>query len=185
MNGATGSGNGTLRMMSAPTRGCTRTFWNSSGESLPVLATMWGGTASMPMSCSSAAVSPPAPRPRSCRRRAPARRPCAPCAAGARTRSSPSPRWPSPALRASPCAGRTPARPPCALRAAARTDCVRQRGAAIGQDAPAPPPTRRRRRPAPSCRGARRCRTAPSREDARHGQRTPGIESGRESAVGP
>ncbi len=43
-------------MMSAPTCGWIRTFWNSSGVSGPGLARMCSGTASLPMSCSSAAV---------------------------------------------------------------------------------------------------------------------------------
>ena len=43
-------------MISAPTCGWMRTFWNSSGVSGPGFDRMCSGTASLPMSCSSAAV---------------------------------------------------------------------------------------------------------------------------------
>ena len=45
--------------MSAPTFGCARIFWNSSGVSGPGFDRMCSGTASLPMSCSSAAVFTP------------------------------------------------------------------------------------------------------------------------------
>ena len=59
MYGATGYGNGTARMMSAPTVGWMRTRSNSSGVSRPGLVRMCSGTASLPMSCSSAATFTP------------------------------------------------------------------------------------------------------------------------------
>ena len=45
--------------MSAPTFGWARIFWNSSGVSGPGFDRMCSGTASLPMSCSSAAVFTP------------------------------------------------------------------------------------------------------------------------------
>ena len=45
--------------MSAPTFGWARIFWNSSGVSGPGFDRMCSGTASLPMSCSSAAVLTP------------------------------------------------------------------------------------------------------------------------------
>ena len=59
MSGATGYGKGTELTMSAPTLGWARIFWNSSGVSGPGLLRMCSGTASLPMSCSSAAVFTP------------------------------------------------------------------------------------------------------------------------------
>ena len=59
MSGATGYGNGTAAMISAPTCGWMRIFWNSSCVSGPGFDRMCSGTASLPMSCSSAAVFTP------------------------------------------------------------------------------------------------------------------------------